>query len=88
MPIQGTAADILKKAMLELYDELNQRKLDAKMILQVHDELVLEVDESELDDTAKLVKGVMESTFTMDVPLKANASYGKNWLEMDDYLTL
>ena len=84
MPIQGTAADILKKAMLNLYDELKQRQSSARMILQVHDELVLEVPDDELEATKNLVVDVMENAYEMRVPLKANASYGTNWLELED----
>jgi DNA polymerase I len=82
MPIQGTAADIMKKAMIELYGELKRRKLTSHMILQVHDELVLEVPQRELDEVAPLVVGIMESTFQLEAPLKANAQYGSNWLDM------
>lgn len=84
MPIQGTAADILKKAMLELNAALVKEQLESKMILQVHDELVLEVPNDELQATTKLVKDIMEGAFTLKVPLVANASYGENWLDMED----
>lgn len=83
MPIQGTAADIIKKAMIELYGELAQRKLGAQMILQVHDELVLEVPEHELRETAALVVDVMERACELDAPLRANAEFGQNWLEVE-----
>jgi DNA polymerase-1 len=83
MPIQGTAADIMKKAMIELYAALQQSHLNAQMILQVHDELVLEVPDAELDETAKLVVDVMEGAFTMRAPLKANAQVGTNWRDME-----
>jgi DNA polymerase-1 len=82
MPIQGTAADIMKKAMIDLYDELRQRDLGARMILQVHDELVLEVPEHEVAETAKLVVRVMEGAFHLDAPLRANAQVGPNWRDM------
>ncbi len=80
MPIQGTAADIMKKAMIELDVALKQS--NARMILQVHDELVLEVAADELDTVARQVVDVMETTFTMDAPLKANAEAGPNWRDM------
>jgi DNA polymerase-1 len=83
MPIQGTAADIIKKAMIDLYAELNQRKLGAQMILQVHDELVLEVPENQLREMAALVVDVMERACELDAPLRTNAEYGHNWLEVE-----
>lgn len=86
MPIQGTAADILKQSMLNLHDRL--ASADAAMILQVHDELVLEVREDQLADVKALTVETMESAFPdgrpLRVPLKANASYGQNWRDMDD----
>jgi DNA polymerase I len=85
MPVQGTAADIMKRAMINLYHALQQRGLNAKMILQVHDELVLEVPDAELDTTRALVVKVMEDAYTLRVPLRANAQFGQNWRDMDDY---
>ena len=82
MPVQGTAADIIKKAMITLYGELAARKLNARMLLQVHDELVFEVPEAELHETAALVVECMEGVLEMAAPLRANAQYGQNWLEM------
>ena len=82
MPIQGTAADIMKKAMIDLYTALNKRNLAGQMILQVHDELVLEVPEDELDTTATLVVEVMENAFELRAPLRANAEVGLNWRDM------
>jgi DNA polymerase I len=82
MPIQGTAADIMKRAMIDLYVELGQSKLDALMILQVHDEIVLEVPENELDETRDLVVRVLEDAYQMDAVLKANAEAGPNWRDM------
>jgi len=88
MPIQGTAADILKQSMLDLYEKLNASEFDATMILQVHDELVLEVKEDQLENVTTLVIETMESAFPdghrLLVPLKANASYGRNWRDMED----
>jgi DNA polymerase I len=83
MPIQGTAADIMKQAMLDVHNALAQSSLNAKMMLQVHDELVLEVPEAELAETSDLVVQVMENAYTMDAPLKANAEVGPNWREME-----
>jgi DNA polymerase-1 len=82
-PIQGTAADILKIAMLHLYQALHERNLKSRMILQVHDELVLEVPEDEIDTVAPLVKEIMEGAFQLDVTLKVDVKVGKNWLEME-----
>ncbi len=81
-PIQGTAADIIKRAMIDLYHALERHGLNGHMILQVHDELVLEVPEHEIPATKDLVVGVMESACTLDAPLKANAQVGDNWMEM------
>lgn len=80
-PIQGTAADILKKAMIEIFDELNKRKLNAKMIIQVHDELILDCPKEEQEEVIKLVKDIMENTYKLDVPLKVDINVGNNWYE-------
>lgn len=78
-PIQGSSADILKKAMIEIYDEFNKRSLKSKMILQVHDELVFNVLESELEEVREIVKNIMENTYKLDVPLIADIDIGTNW---------
>ena len=80
-PIQGTAADILKKAMVEIYDEFNKRGLKSKMLIQVHDELVFNVLKDELDVVKEIVKNIMENTFKLDVPLKVDIEVGNNWFE-------
>lgn len=80
-PIQGSAADILKLAMIELAKRLKEEKLQANMLLQVHDELVFEVPETELETLDKLVKEVMENTVQLDVPLITDSSWGKTWYE-------
>jgi DNA polymerase-1 len=77
-PIQGTAADIIKLAMIKVDHELIKAKLNAKMLLQIHDELVLEVPEEEVEKTEKLVRDCMESVMKLDVPLIVNISEGKN----------
>ncbi len=82
MPIQGTAADILKKAMIELYHALNAENMGGKITLQVHDELVLEVPQDELDKTARLVVDVMENAYSLSPRLRANAQVGANWRDM------
>ena len=90
MPIQGTAADILKQSMINLDGRLRQTKYDAAMILQVHDELVLEVNEDQLEAVRALVVETMEAALPdgmpLRVPLKANASFGANWRDMDGAL--
>ena len=83
MPIQGTAADIIKIAMIDLARSLREERRRARMILQVHDELVLEVPDGELDRVTPLVIEVMESAFKLDAPLVADASVGPNWAEME-----
>lgn len=87
MPIQGSAADIMKKAMIDLYRELQQRKLRARMILQVHDELVLEVPEGELAEAAALTVQVMENVYPLKAPLRANAQVGVNWRDMSPFIS-
>jgi DNA polymerase-1 len=82
-PIQGTAADIIKIAMIRLHHELQNRNLRSKMILQVHDELVLEVPDHELETVGSLVKSVMENAYPLDAPLKVDIKIGQNWGEMD-----
>jgi DNA polymerase-1 len=77
-PIQGTAADIIKLAMIKVDQELQKAKLQAKMLLQIHDELVLEVPEEEVEKTEKIVRECMESVMKLDVPLIVNISEGKN----------
>ena len=81
-PIQGTAADIMKIAMLKIPPALKKAKMKGKMLLQVHDELVLECPESELEKTAKLVQETMAGAYPLDIPLSTEARYGKNWGEM------
>ena len=80
-PIQGGAADIIKKAMLGVDDSLRKNKMAAKMLLQVHDELILDVPKNELEKTVILTKQVMESIATLDVPLVVDTGFGKNWGE-------
>ena len=80
-PIQGTAADILKKAMVELYNEMNKKKLKSKILLQVHDELIINVLNDEIDEVKKLTQEIMENAFKLEVPLKVEISTGSNWYE-------
>ena len=80
-PIQGTAADILKKAMVEIYDEFNKRGLKSKMLIQVHDELVFNVLDDELEEVSSIVRDIMEHTIELSVPLKVDIEYGNNLYE-------
>ena len=82
-PMQGTAADIIKKAMLQVADwiDTNNCKDDVRMLMQVHDELVFEIKEAKLDDYIKELTAVMENAARLDVPLIAEAGKGKNWDE-------
>ena len=80
-PIQGTSADIIKLAMVKVYEAFKARKLKSKMIIQVHDELIFDTCEDELEDVKKIVKDVMENVYELEVPLKVDINYGKNWFE-------
>ncbi|MBN1693201.1 MAG: DNA polymerase I, partial [Dehalococcoidales bacterium] len=82
MPVQGTSADIIKVAMINLYRDMKKRRLAAKMILQVHDELVFETPDEELDLMRRLSTDIMDSAMKLDVPLKVDTRVGKNWGEM------
>lgn len=80
-PIQGSSADILKKAMVEIYEEFQKRNLQSKMLLQVHDELIFDVLEKEKDEVEKIVRNIMEHVVTLKVPLKVEIATGSNWYE-------
>jgi DNA polymerase-1 len=79
MPIQGTAADILKRAMIDLHDELPRRGLSARMILTVHDELLFECPREEADAAAAVVRERMEGAAVLAVPLTVDVGVGENW---------
>ncbi|MDD5731458.1 MAG: DNA polymerase I [Patescibacteria group bacterium] len=81
MPIQGTAADIMKLAMLKIDEEILQKDKEVKMILQVHDELVFEIDESRIKNYESRIKEIMESVFKLKCPLIVETSVGENWGE-------
>lgn len=81
-PLQGTAADIIKLAMIQVHQALNQKGLRAKMLLQVHDELVFEVPPKELDRVQGLVRAIMEGVYELSVPLKVDVKTGPNWAEV------
>ena len=78
-PVQGTAADIMKKAMILVDSAIESSKLDTKIILQVHDELILETNVSDCDATKKLLITNMEKAANLDVPLEVDVGLGNNW---------
>jgi DNA polymerase-1 len=80
-PIQGTAADLIKKAMIRIHDRLKAEKFKTRLLLQVHDELVFEVPEKEMKQISKLVQEEMEGVYKLSVPLKVDIKVGKNWDE-------
>ncbi|GAA0601021.1 DNA polymerase I [Virgibacillus siamensis] len=80
-PIQGSAADIIKKAMIDLHEKLLDEKLEARMLLQVHDELILEAPEAEIEKLKEIVPAIMESTVELSVPLKVDYEYGESWFD-------
>ncbi|MCI0473459.1 MAG: DNA polymerase I [Ignavibacteria bacterium] len=81
MPIQGTAADLIKIAMIEIHRIFKEKKLKSKMLLQVHDELVFEVHNSELDEVEKIVRREMKNAIKLDVPVEVEIGVGKNWFD-------
>ncbi len=80
-PIQGTSADILKKAMVEIYEKFNELNLKSKIILQVHDELIIDAPYEEKEIAKKVIKDIMENTYKLNVPLEVSVSEGNNWYE-------
>jgi len=80
-PVQGSSADILKKAMIEIFNEFKIRNLKSKMLIQVHDELVFNVLNDELDEVKEIVERVMENTYMLNVPLKVDIETGLDWYE-------
>ncbi|MDY0405361.1 DNA polymerase I [Virgibacillus sp. 179-BFC.A HS] len=80
-PIQGSAADIIKQAMIDLHSRLKKEKMQARMLLQVHDELILEAPKEELDQLKEIVPDCMENTIDLDVPLKVEYAYGNSWFD-------
>ena len=81
MPIQGAAADIIKIAMIKVRNRLLAEKLSAKLILQVHDELIVEAPEEESEQVRQLLQEEMESAVKLSVPLTADAAVGKTWYD-------
>jgi DNA polymerase-1 len=88
-PIQGTAADIMKLAMLAVYDEMQKMDLKARMLMQVHDELVFEVPEDEVDDLAPVVQRLMcdvpGQRLKLSVPLEVDVGTGHNWNDTEEW---
>ena len=82
-PLQGTAADLIKIAMIRIDADLRERKLQSRMLLQVHDELVFEVPEDEVDTMKRLVSDRMESVYALKVPLKVDVGVGLNWRDLE-----
>ena len=80
-PIQGSAADIIKKAMISIHNEMEEKKLNSRMLLQVHDELVFDMHQDEKKLLRNLVKRNMENAIKLTVPLIVDFGEGKNWLE-------
>ena len=80
-PIQGTAADIMKIAMIRVHQELEKRKLKSKLVLQVHDELIIEAEKSEKEEVKELLQNAMEEAITLEIPLKAEVSEADNWYD-------
>ena len=80
-PIQGTAADIIKIAMVKLFDEFNKNNLQSKILVTVHDELVVDCKKDEFDKVKELMKSVMENVIKLEVPLLIDIEYGDNWYQ-------
>lgn len=80
-PIQGTCADIMKKAMVDIYKEFKKQNITSKILLQVHDELIIDVVDEEKDKVVSIVKDKMENAIKLDVPIKVSADFGKNWYD-------
>ena len=81
MPIQGTAADMIKIAMTDVYNEFVKNKFESRMLLQVHDELVFEVKKTELEKVKKIVINKMKNALKLNVPIKVEVGTGENWFE-------
>lgn len=79
---QGSAADLIKISMNEIIKVIKKEHLNAKMLLQIHDELIFEVNENEAEVLAERFKNIMESIYTLDVPLRSSVNIGNNWSEL------
>ena len=80
-PIQGTAADIMKIAMISVYKKLKQNKLKSKLVLQIHDELLIETYDEEKEEVINILKSSMENAMKLSVPLKVEVEEGKSWYQ-------
>ena len=83
MPVQGTSADIIKLAMINLQQEMQKRRLKSKMLLQVHDELIFEVPQDEIEEMRQLVPQIMSTALKLSIPLRVDIKTGNNWGEME-----
>ena len=81
MPLQGSAADIIKIAMIKVFDELKNRNLKSKIILQIHDELIIDCKKNELEEVLSILKEQMENAVSLSIPLEVNISYGDSWYD-------
>ena len=84
-PIQGSCADLIKIAMVKINEEIKTKQLKTKLIIQIHDELVFDVPEEEFDEVKDIVKINMENSLKLNIPIKVNIKYGRNWGEMSVY---
>ena len=82
-PIQGSAADIMKIAMIRTHERLKKEKLDARIVMQVHDELIIEARDADVPFIKQILKEEMEGSASLSIPLTVDVSSGKNWLEQD-----
>ncbi len=85
-PIQGSCADLIKSAMIKIYQELKKQRLRTRLILQIHDELVFDVPEEELKKVVEIIKANMENALNLNIPLQVNLKVGRNWAEMQEYI--
>jgi len=85
-PIQGSAADLIKLAMIHIHDEIKKKELKARLVLQIHDELVFDLEKKELQVLVSLVRSKMENVLKLNVPIKVDIKMGQNWLEMEEVI--
>ena len=83
MPVQGTAADVMKRAMIEVDDAMKERELRSRMLLQVHDELIFEVPDEEVDQLAELLREIMPASLNLIVPLQIEMKSASNWRDLE-----
>jgi DNA polymerase-1 len=81
-PVQGTSADIIKVAMIRIYEEMHSRHLKSRLLLQIHDELLFEAPDEELSTLSKMVRTLMQGAVELTVPLKVDLKSGPNWADM------